>query len=158
MTTIDSEAVRKAQRRAYDIARRPMYRERKKELRKGWKETAKAATRNWKSDPVNWHSVLYANARCRAKKRGIVFALMKADVVIPTHCPVLGIKLAMGTGNSFTARDCAPSLDRLDNSQGYVPGNVRVISWRANRLKSDATANELSRVLAYMRGEIPSQP
>lgn len=31
-------------------------------------------------------------------------------------------------------------------------GNVKVISWRANRLKADATADELAAVLHYMRG------
>lgn len=32
----------------------------------------------------------------------------------------------------------------------HVKGNVRVISFRANRIKSDATAAELRAVLSYV--------
>ena len=44
----------------------------------------------------------------------------------------------MHTGNSFS-----PSLDRIDSTKGYVPGNVWVISNKANRMKSNAAAEEL---------------
>lgn len=36
---------------------------------------------------------------------------------------------------------------------GYVPGNVAVISWRANNLKRDASADELLRIAAWMKEE-----
>lgn len=49
-------------------------------------------------------------------------------------------------------RDRKPSLDRVVPSLGYVKGNVRVISFRANRIKSDATADELRAVLSYTEG------
>lgn len=42
----------------------------------------------------------------------------------------------------------SPSLDRLDSSKGYVKGNVRVISKRANQLKNNATVEEMRMVLA----------
>jgi hypothetical protein len=35
------------------------------------------------------------------------------------------------------------SLDRIDNEQGYVPGNVRVMSLRANVLRKDMNVQEL---------------
>jgi hypothetical protein len=35
------------------------------------------------------------------------------------------------------------SLDRIDHQKGYVPGNVRVISLRANLLRKDITPEEL---------------
>jgi hypothetical protein len=45
----------------------------------------------------------------------------------------------------------SPSLDRIDPSKGYVKGNVRVISARANLLKNDATVGELTLVLEDLR-------
>lgn len=83
-----------------------------------------------------------------ASKRGHEINIREEDIVIPEFCPVLGIPLEMGTRK---AKDNSPSLDRVDSSKGYVKGNVRVISWRANRLKSDATIGEVAAILAYMR-------
>src|ERR1700722_19255130 len=73
------------------------------------------------------------SARYRAKRGGLSFNLTLEDVVIPKFCPVLGMELKVASGLS------APTLDRLHNYMGYVKGNVSVISWRANRLKSDAS-------------------
>lgn len=38
---------------------------------------------------------------------------------------------------------------RKNNMLGYTPDNVVVVSWRANRLKSDATAGELATIAAF---------
>lgn len=65
---------------------------------------------------------------------------------VPAYCPVLGIPIGLGLG-----RDHLPSVDRHDNAQGYIEGNIWVVSYRANRLKSDATASELEKVLRYIR-------
>lgn len=69
---------------------------------------------------------------------------------MPDVCPVLGIPMSREgrKGN----RDGWPSLDRLDNVQGYTRDNVRIISYRANSLKRDATPEELRAVLRYMEG------
>ncbi len=85
----------------------------------------------------------------RARERGLAFDLVEADIEVPTHCPVLGIALTTATG--LGQRDSSPSVDRIDSSGGYVRGNIRVISMRANRIKNDATVEELEKVLAYMR-------
>jgi hypothetical protein len=45
----------------------------------------------------------------------------------------------------------SPTLDRIDNSKGYIVGNVWVISMRANRLKSDATVDELMMLATNLR-------
>lgn len=87
--------------------------------------------------------------KSRAKAKGIPFTITVDDITIPSHCPVLGIELVKGTGRG--PKENSPSLDRFDPTLGYVPGNVYVISARANKIKSDATIDELEKVLAYAR-------
>jgi len=87
-------------------------------------------------------------AQKRAKRKGLVFDISLSDIDIPAVCPVLGISLAVTNGG--TPSDTSPSLDRLDSRKGYVKGNVQVISWRANRIKCDATVDEVKRLLSYM--------
>lgn len=36
-------------------------------------------------------------------------------------------------------------------AEGYVPGNVEVISFRANRIKNNGTADEHERIAQWMR-------
>jgi hypothetical protein len=44
----------------------------------------------------------------------------------------------------------AASIDRTDSAKGYVPGNVAIMSAKANRLKSDSTAEDMRKVLEYL--------
>lgn len=90
------------------------------------------------------------DARRRAEREGLPFDLRREDVDIPEFCPVLGMLLVHGEGR---AGDCSPSLDKIIPAKGYVRGNVRVISLRANRLKSDAAPDELAKLLAYVLHE-----
>lgn len=85
---------------------------------------------------ANPGSHLLYSARRRAAESGLTFSLTKEDVPVPELCPILKEPLVIGT-------DYAPSLDRIDNSKGYDPDNVQVISLRANRLKSSASIKEL---------------
>ena len=86
--------------------------------------------------------------RHRAKKLGVPFDLKRGDLVWPNECPILGIPLTYHSGKK--ARDDAPSVDRIVPSLGYVVGNVQVISARANRIKNDATVEELQKIARYM--------
>lgn len=96
---------------------------------------------------------LLRRARSRARARALPFDLLPADIVIPSHCPVLGIELTIGGGRGF--RDSSPTLDRVDNNLGYVRGNVAVISYRANRIKNDASLDELRRLVTFLEGWKP---
>lgn len=97
------------------------------------------------------NSVLMSNAKRRAKIKDLDFNLTIEDIVIPEFCPVLGIKI--DTDNN-KLNPSSPTVDRIDNTKGYVKGNVRVISWRANFIKSDSTIDEMEKVLQYMKGNI----
>jgi hypothetical protein len=96
--------------------------------------------------------VLWRQARDRAKRKGMEFTITPQDVhdAIVNKCPVLGIELACSDGKYW---DASPSLDRIDSSRGYTPDNIWVISARANRIKSDATLEELKLVVAALEAK-----
>lgn len=68
---------------------------------------------------------------------------------LPDHCPVLGIR--MNYEGFDTHIDNSPSIDRIDNSRGYEVDNIQIMSRRANRLKSDSNAEELQKVVDYIK-------
>jgi hypothetical protein len=109
---------------------------------------AKAKARHEATKTTNAKQKLLSGAAHRAKQNSTPFDLAVADLVWPDTCPVLGIKLTYN-GQSG-AKDTRASLDRLKPAMGYIKENVRVISMRANRIKSDATIEELQKIIAYM--------
>lgn len=96
------------------------------------------------------HEALFFSARQRAVRDGVAFTITKADILIPPCCPVLGIPLERRIG-AKGPQDNSPSIDRIDPALGYTPTNIAVISIRANRIKNDASVEELERVLAWVR-------
>ena len=101
----------------------------------------------------NIFSYLCLRARKRGRESGLDGNITTADLYWPTFCPILGIRLDYDTprGQRAANNPAAPSLDRWDNSKGYEPGNVYVISLRANLIKGDATAEELQAVANYAK-------
>jgi hypothetical protein len=104
---------------------------------------------SYREGGARWRSVALANARRRAEIKGLDFDLTHDDLVIPDICPILGIPLYFGRKKYLNN---SPALDRINNALGYVKGNVIVISWRANRIKSDATLDELRAITVYYEG------
>lgn len=92
---------------------------------------------NWKFAPAKQ---MFNNSKQRAKNSGIEHTLTLDDILIPDFCPVLGIKLETGDRKKH---ENAPSIDRIDNSKGYIKENIMIVSTRANNLKKDATLEEL---------------
>jgi hypothetical protein len=85
-------------------------------------------------------------AKTRAKLKGVPFEILASDILIPDKCPVLGIPLVWGdrlTNNT-------PSIDRVIPEKGYVKGNCVVISMKANRLKNNASEDDLRAILKYV--------
>ena len=92
---------------------------------------------------------LYNQLKAGAKKRNIPFNLSMTDLnelTFPITCPVLGIPLAF---NSERPEDNSFSVDRIDSSKGYEPDNIVVVSARANTLKSNATLEELQKLVEF---------
>jgi len=92
---------------------------------------------------------MISRAKIRAAKQGYPFSIAVKDIqdVWPKDntCPVLGIPFDI---SGTDIQRCA-SLDKIVPELGYVPGNILVISYRANSIKQDATISELSMVLEY---------
>lgn len=99
---------------------------------------------------TDFSKTLYVETRSRAKAKGLSFDLEPCDLHVPEFCPVTGEKLVASIdGRTYNT----PTVDRKDPTKGYVKGNVFVISWIANRIKSDQSDPELFEAIArYMRG------
>jgi hypothetical protein len=88
------------------------------------------------------------SARKRNAKHGAhEFTITEDDLDWPTHCPVLGMELHYP--GHYHLDPAGVSFDRVNVRKDYVPGNVRVISLRANLLRKDATAAELVALADY---------
>jgi len=84
------------------------------------------------------------NSACRrgAKHNAWEFTITENDLDWPTHCPV-SPWIELHYPGRYRHDPAGVSLDRIDHEKGYVPGNVRVISLRANLLRKDSTYEEL---------------
>ena len=71
---------------------------------------------------------------------------------IPDYCPILNIKLNYDgvESHGWTREECSPSLDQIIPNKGYTLDNIQIISWRANRIKNNATPEELKLIADYM--------
>ena len=79
-------------------------------------------------------------AKRRALKYNLEFNLEPSDIIIPDKCPILEVPLFLGTKGNY---EYTPSLDRIDNSKGYIKGNIQIISKKANSMKNSASLEEL---------------
>ena len=91
----------------------------------------------------NQEKRLLNTCRNRSKKNSIPFNLELSDILIPEICPVLGEPM-------IRAGRYAPSIDRINPEAGYVKGNIQIISKLANRMKNDATREELERFAQWV--------
>lgn len=98
---------------------------------------------------------LLAAAKCRAKKFGLRFDITETDIIVGEICPVLGIRFKRGVGGKPC--ETSPTLDRIDNKKGYVSGNVVVISYLANRIKSSADATQIGRVATWLKKKLAAR-
>ena len=103
-----------------------------------------------KANPAHF---LFLEARSRAKERNLPFDIEESDIIVDEFCPVLGIKMNVNIG---LRRDDSPTLDKITPSLGYVKGNIKVISFRANRIKSDANLQELEKITKYVKNHLTS--
>lgn len=90
-------------------------------------------------------------AKRRAKGKDLAFDIRPEDIPWSDTCPILRVSLERNKGNVQTN---SPTLDRVNSSFGYIRGNVRIISWRANLLKGNLSLEEAKRLVDYMEGKL----
>jgi len=94
---------------------------------------------------------MFKRAKVRANRKGLEFNITISDIVIPKYCPIFPeMELILSTGGANGPLENTPSLDRVDNNKGYVKGNVKVISHKANSLKRDGTVGLFKRLIEYI--------
>lgn len=122
----------------------------KASIRSECKDCKSVSDSNWHRDDRlnNPETYILRAARGRARKKNILFDIDESDIIIPTHCPILGIELKMSVNS---AEDNSPSLDRILPDKGYIKGNCAVISVKANRMKQDNSLETLEKIISYMK-------
>lgn len=132
-----------AQKKEY--AARPEVQEYTKAFRKDWylknKEELQSRRKEYYSSVENRAKLMLFKSRERAQEEGWEFSITVDDIVIPERCPYLDIVLTHELGRGQLETNS--SLDRIDSTKGYIPGNVQVISRLANTMKSNATVETL---------------
>ena len=137
----------------------------RREYYKEWRNTNKEHVKNYREHKYEDYALhmgqermnkpdrfLLSRAKSRSKKKGLEFNIDITDIDVPIICPILGIPIIKEykKGTKGGPSPNSPSLDRIDNSKGYVKGNVRVISHKANTMKHNATSLELIRFAEWV--------
>jgi hypothetical protein len=102
-------------------------------------EASKARDIKWRTN--NPQKRLIFSTRQSAKLKGLEHNIEAADLNLPDYCPLIGIKIDYSAGTGKTMEK--PSVDRIDPNQGYIKGNIEVMSSLANTMKSKATPEQL---------------
>ena len=110
------------------------------------KSNRKEYLRAWKDK--NREKNLYQQANYRSRTKNIPFDIEISDIIIPEICPILGLPLKKSIDGN---RDLSPSLDRIDNTKGYIKGNIQVISSKANTMKHNADKTDLINFAKWVR-------
>lgn len=134
--------------------------ESQKKYRDSHKEKLSADGKTWRAKrPTYGHEyykrtakkTIWKGCKIRAAAKELPFNITVEDIVIPDVCPVLGIPVFHQERRKLS--DNSPSVDKIIPALGYVRGNIRVISLRANMLKRNGTASELIKVARYAYDE-----
>lgn len=114
------------------------------------------ATRRWEA--ANPAMKLLNTCRKNAKRRGQECTITADDIkgmLAPMTCAASGLPLTRERGDGSARNPWAPSVDRIDNSKGYVPGNVRIVCAIFNMMRADWADDALLRVVKALAENNP---
>tara|TARA_B100001123_G_scaffold422595_1_gene531716 strand:- start:525 stop:1250 length:726 start_codon:yes stop_codon:yes gene_type:complete len=119
----------------------------------------KCAKKNPKTNTLE--NNLFIAAKNRARKKNIEFSIHIDDIIIPKICPVFKIKLHLvkdDKSQSHKSRLMVPSLDRISSDKGYIKGNIVVLSYKANIIKGQGSAEQHRKIAEWIRRKTRSLP
>ena len=101
----------------------------------------------------SYSSARLSDAKKRAIRQGVPFSLSPRHVKeawpMDNLCPVFRTPLIKGKGRLCPS---SPTIERIVPQIGYVPENIAIISFRANRIKSKATdQGMLLKIASWLR-------
>lgn len=136
--TVDGRRIRKSCD-TRDLARAKLFLENlNREATSGWREDYDRADRDWKTVAEMMHGRQKHAATHRGipfdLKAGEVYALMRATAF---RCAVSGVAFAKRFASDGKRDPWAPSIDRIENRQGYSVENVRIVCMAANIAMAD---------------------
>lgn len=109
-------------------------------------KAAHARVKAWYREDYRRSMLHRTRKKCLAT--GIPFNLESIeDIPYVTHCPVLGVELFVGEKQ----HDYSPSLDRVVPELGYIKGNIIVVSDLVNRIKTNATPDQIMAVAKFYK-------
>lgn len=94
-----------------------------------------------------WNSKKISSAKLRSKKRNQEFdenavRELAESYVENSSCPCCG---------EIMNNDRLPSLERIDSGKGYLKGNIVILCYRCNFLKSNASLKELENLVKWLK-------
>lgn len=94
---------------------------------------------------------IYNKKKLSAQLKNIPFSITKEDLksILVSTCPIFKIPM-----HYFSYKRTFPnnySIDRIDSSKGYIPGNCRIISFKANCAKWKASPQEIKKIYNYVK-------
>ena len=106
-------------------------------------------------------SSLWQRLQTNAKKRNLEFSITKEyilDLFIKQNhkCAITKKDISLPISPLDTNLSNLASLDRIENTKGYVIGNVRWVMWKINRMKWNMSDNEFIELCSLViEGTLP---
>ena len=112
-----------------------------KRIRPDRKEYHKTRYKNWRQK-ASLEEIMFRAIRDRATRAKIQFLITVEDIKIPEYCPIFTwIKLEKWEEGKDINN--SPSVDRINPLKPYTKDNIQIISYKANRIKNNASFKEL---------------
>ena len=156
----DYKAKRRAAARKYYHANKDKYREKQKRHIAKNPERYREYRRDYKAFSPRG---IYSGLKSGAKKRGIAVAFTVDEFVkwwneqpqICYYCK-RSFELIKSIDDAANNRARRLTIDRIDSSQAYLLGNIRLACYRCNQVKSDYfTAKEMLEIGKIINVKIP---